>query len=61
VTADNPAIVGDNSAANQTLLDSPRVYADTVVGFDEGNGNPLQLRIDTVADALAHSTQVNGG
>ena len=49
------------SGANQTLLDASGNYNDTVVGFDEGSGDRIQLTTDTVADALAHSAQINGG
>jgi hypothetical protein len=47
--------------ANQTLLDTSSVYADTVVGFSEANGDRVHLTTDTSGDALAHSMLVNGG
>jgi hypothetical protein len=47
--------------ANQTLLDTSSVYADTVVGFSEASGDRIHLTTDTVSDALTHSIQVNGG
>jgi len=49
------------SGTNLTVSDGPNQYADTVVGFDQSVGDRIHLTTDTVADALAHSTQVNGG
>jgi hypothetical protein len=43
------------------LLDGPNAYSDTVGGFSQADGDRIHLTTDTVADALAHSTQVNGG
>jgi Ca2+-binding RTX toxin-like protein len=41
--------------------DSSNVYADTVVGFNQGSGDRIHLTTDTVSDALANSQLVNGG
>jgi hypothetical protein len=49
------------SGTNMTVVDGPNRYADTVVGFDQGSGDRLHLTTDTVANAVAHSTAVNGG
>ncbi len=44
-----------------TLADGGNKFADTVVGFDQSAGDRIHLTTDTVADAVAHSTQVHGG
>ena len=49
------------SGTNMTLADGGNKFADTVVGFDQAAGDRIHLTTDTVADAVAHSTQVNGG
>jgi hypothetical protein len=49
------------SAANALFLDQTGVYADTIANFSQPNGDRIQLTTDTVANALAHSQQVNGG
>src|SRR5271170_5463962 len=46
---------------NFTFADGSNIYADTVVGFDQAAGDRIHLTTDTVADALANSTQVNSG
>jgi len=32
-----------------------------VIGFSDAAGDRIHLTTDTISDALAHSTQVNGG
>jgi len=49
------------SGANMTFADGGNKFADTVVGFDQSAGDRIHLTTDTVADAVAHSTQVHGG
>ena len=49
------------SGQNMTLTDGPNQYADTVIGFDQGSGDRIHLTTDTAANAVAHSTAVNGG
>ncbi len=49
------------SGTNMMLVDGPNQYADTVIGFDQGSGDRIHLTTDTVANAVAHSTAVNGG
>jgi hypothetical protein len=44
-----------------TFNDSSNLYADTVIGFDQGAGDRIHLTTDTVWDALANSQLVNGG
>jgi Ca2+-binding RTX toxin-like protein len=45
-----------------TLTDRANNYADTVVGFDQAGGDRIHLTgTDTVAFAVANSTQVNSG
>jgi hypothetical protein len=46
---------------NQTFVDTAAIYNDTVIGFSDAAGDRIHLTTDTVRDALAHSTQVNGG
>jgi len=41
--------------------DGPQTYLDTIVGFDQHAGDRIHLTTEPVHDALAHSTQVNGG
>lgn len=48
------------SGTNMTLADGGNKFADTVVGFDQSAGDRIHLTTDTVADAVAHSTQVSG-
>jgi Ca2+-binding RTX toxin-like protein len=47
--------------ANMTLADAGNKFTDTVVGFDQSAGDRIHLTTDTAANAVAHSTQVNGG
>lgn len=47
--------------ANMTFADGGNKFTDTVVGFDQAAGDRIHLTSDTVADAVAHSTQVNAG
>jgi len=47
--------------ANMTFADGGNKFTDTVVGFDQSAGDRIHLTTDTAADAVAHSTQVNGG
>jgi Ca2+-binding RTX toxin-like protein len=47
--------------ANMTIADGGSKFTDTVVGFDQAAGDRIHLTSDTVADAVAHSTQVNAG
>lgn len=49
------------SGTNMTFADGGNKFADTVVGFDQSAGDRIHLTSDTVSNALAHSTQVNGG
>ena len=49
------------SGTNMTLADGGNRFADTVVGFDQSAGDRILLTTDTAANAVAHSTQVNGG
>jgi Ca2+-binding RTX toxin-like protein len=49
------------SAASQTFVDASSLYNDTIVGFSQSNADRIHLTTDTVSDALAHSTQVDGG
>lgn len=46
---------------NTTLSDGPNQYTDTVIGFDQAAGDRIHLTTDNVANAVAHSTQVNHG
>jgi hypothetical protein len=47
------------STTNFTLNDGANVYADTVVGFNQGAGDTIKLNgTNTVAFALAHSTVI---
>ena len=47
--------------ANMTFADAGNKFTDTVVGFDQAAGDRIHLTSDTVANAVAHSTQVNAG
>lgn len=47
--------------ANNVLTDGPAVFNDTITGFDQVAGDRIHLTSDTSADALAHSTPINGG
>ena len=49
------------TGSNMTLADGGNKFADTVVGFDQSVGDRIHLTSDSVANAVAHSTQVNGG
>ena len=44
-----------------TLADAGKKFTDTVVGFDQAAGDRIHLTSDTVANAVAHSAQVNAG
>lgn len=46
---------------NMIFADAGNQFTDTVVGFDQAAGDRIHLTSDTVANALAHSAQVNGG
>ncbi len=46
---------------NMTFADAGNKFTDTVVGFDQSAGDRIHLTSDTAANAVAHSTQVNGG
>ena len=48
-------------AGPELFVDGSSVYTDTVSGFVQSAGDRIHLTTDTVSDALAHSTQVNGG
>ncbi len=68
VSGDHDTVAGGSGnsevvfgGTNHTLLDNAGVYNDTVVGFEQSAGDRIHLTTDTVADALAHSSQVNGG
>src|SRR5262249_46600560 len=47
--------------SNMTVADGGNPFTDTVFGFDQATGDRIHLTTDTVANAVAHSTQVNGG
>jgi hypothetical protein len=49
------------AGSNVTLAEGPNKYADTVVGFDQAAGDRIHLTTETVTNAVANSTQVNGG
>jgi hypothetical protein len=49
------------TGSNDTFLDSPGVYNDTIVGFSQAQGDRIHLTTDTVANALMHTTLVDGG
>ncbi len=49
------------TVSNVTLLDGSAVHHDTVIGFDPLNGDRIDLTTDPPANALAHSTLINGG
>jgi hemolysin type calcium-binding protein len=49
------------SSSNITFSDGGNKFTDTVVGFDQSVGDRIHLTTDTVADAVANSTQVNSG
>jgi hypothetical protein len=49
------------SGGNETFNDTASVYHDTLTGFSQPGGDRIHLTTDTVANALAHSTLVNGG
>jgi hypothetical protein len=51
----------DFTGSNETFLDSPGVYNDTIVGFSQAQGDRIHLTTDTVTDALTHATLVDGG
>jgi hypothetical protein len=45
-----------------TFLDGAALYADTIVGFSDTQGDTIRLAgSDTPSYALAHTTPVNGG
>jgi len=46
---------------NQTFVDQPGTYQDTVVGFDKAGGDRIHLTTDTVSNAVANATPANGG
>ncbi len=46
---------------NHLFVDGGNQFADTVIGFSQAAGDRIHLTSDTVANALANSTQVNGG
>jgi hypothetical protein len=47
--------------ANFHFGDASGGYADTIVGFSQPAGDRIHLTTDTVTNALANSTLVNGG
>jgi hypothetical protein len=48
--------------SSNSLVDGANVYHDTIVGFDQGSGDRIQLTGgDSVSYALAHAQHINGG
>ncbi|HEX3881185.1 MAG TPA: Ig-like domain-containing protein [Stellaceae bacterium] len=47
--------------ADTDLTDGPAVFNDTVVGFSQATGDRIHLTSDTTANALLHSSHINGG
>jgi Ca2+-binding RTX toxin-like protein len=59
--AGSGATLVDLGGTNETFVDQPSVYHDTVVGFDRSAGDRIHLTTDTAADAVANAVPVNGG
>jgi Ca2+-binding RTX toxin-like protein len=61
VFAGNSNDVVNLGGTHQTFVDQPATYQDTVVGFDQSNGDRIHLTTDSVSNAVANATPANGG